>query len=196
VADHAPISLQIGYGLIPLTGEGDGIGSGQLVSRITAVRKDASRALGFVVPGVRIRDDLTLAPNQYRIRIGQAIVAEDQVYPDRKLAIPGNGSTRKLKGIEVKDPSFGLDAVWILPHQVTEAEADDHVVVEPESVIATHLSQIVTKNASLLIGPDDVQALLDQLAKMAPTLEAVIILRRSLCLSWLGCSICALFPVC
>ena len=166
VSDHAPISLQIGYGLIPLAGEG----SGQLISRITAIRKDASRSLGFVVPGVRIRDDLTLAPNQYRIRIGQAIMAEDQVFPDRKLAIPGGGSTRKLKGVEVKDPSFGLDAVWILPHQVPEAEADDYVVVEPESVIATHLSQIVTKNASLLIGPDDVQALLDQLAKMAPTL--------------------------
>lgn len=166
VADHAPISLQIGYGLIPLAAEG----SGQLVSRITAIRRDASRSLGFVVPGVRIRDDLSLTPNQYRIRIGQAILAEDQVFPDRKLAIPGGGSTRKLKGVEVKDPSFGLDAVWILPHQVPEAEADDHVVVEPESVIATHLSQIVTKHAGLLIGPDDVQALLDQLAKMAPTL--------------------------
>ncbi len=166
VADHAPISLQIGYGLIQMAGDG----GGQLVSRITAIRKDASRALGFVVPGVRIRDDLTLTPNQYRIRIGQAIMAEDQVYPDRKLAIPGNGSTRRLKGVEVKDPSFGLDAVWILPHQVPEAEADDHVVVEPESVIATHLSQIITKNAALLIGPDDVQALLDTLTKVAPTL--------------------------
>ncbi|MCF8484263.1 MAG: flagellar biosynthesis protein FlhA [Rhodobacteraceae bacterium] len=170
VADHAPISLQIGYGLIPLTGDGDGAGNGQLVSRITAIRRDASRALGFVVPGVRIRDDLTLAPNQYRIRVGQAIMAEDQVYPDRKLAIPGNGSTRKLKGIEVKDPSFGLDAVWILPHQLPEAEADDHVVVEPDSVIATHLSQIITKHAALLIGPDEVQSLLDTLSKVAPTL--------------------------
>lgn len=170
VADHAPISLQIGYGLIPLTGDGDGAGTGQLVSRITAIRRDASRALGFVVPGVRIRDDLTLAPNQYRIRVGQAIMAEDQVYPDRKLAIPGNRSTRKLKGIEVKDPSFGLDAVWILPHQLPEAEADDHVVVEPDSVIATHLSQIITKHAALLIGPDEVQSLLDTLSKVAPTL--------------------------
>ena len=166
VADHAPISLQIGYGLITLAGDG----AGQLVSRITAIRKDASRAMGFVIPGVRIRDDLTLTPNQYRIRIGQAIMAEDQVYPDRKLAIPGGNSTRKLKGVEVKDPSFGLDAVWILPHQVPEAEADDHVVVEPESVIATHLSQIITKNAALLIGPDEAQSLLDTLTKVAPTL--------------------------
>ncbi len=171
VSDHAPISLQIGYGLIPLASEGEG----ELVSRITGIRREASRALGFVVPGVRIRDDLSLAPNQYRIRIGQAIMAEDQVYPDRKLAIPGNGSTRKLKGVAVKDPSFGLDAVWILPHQVPEAEADDHVVVEPDSVIATHLSQIIGKNAGLLIGPDEAQALLDALAKVAPTLVSGVV---------------------
>lgn len=171
VADHSPISLQIGYGLIPLVGEG----SGQLVARITAIRKDVSRSLGFVIPGVRIRDDLALGPNQYRIRVGQAIMAEDQVYPDRKLAIPGNNSMRKLKGVDVKDPSFGLDSVWILPHQVPEAEADDHVVVEPESVIATHLSQVIVKSAHLLIGPDDAQNLLDSLGKVAPTLVNAVV---------------------
>ncbi len=171
VADHAPVSLQIGYGLIPLAGEG----GGALVTRITAIRREVSKAMGFVVPGVRIRDDLTLPPNQYRIRIGQVIRAEDVVYPDRKLAIPGNGSARKLKGIEVKDPSFGLDAVWILPHQLAEAEADDHVVVEPESVIATHLSQVLYKHAADLIGPDDVQVLLDTLARVAPTLVNAVV---------------------
>ncbi len=171
VADHAPISLQIGYGLIQMAG-GEG---GALVSRITGIRKELSKAMGFVVPGVRIRDDLSLPPNQYRIRIGQRIVGEDVVYPDRKLALPGGGSTKKLRGIEVKDPSFGMDAVWILPQQVTEAEADDYVVVEPESVIATHLSQVVTSNASDLIGPDDVQGLLDTLSKSAPTLVSSVV---------------------
>lgn len=171
VADHAPVSLQIGYGLIPLAGEG----GGALVQRITAIRREVSKAMGFVVPGVRIRDDLTLTPNQYRIRIGQVIRGEDVVYPDRKLAIPGANSTRKLKGIEVKDPSFGLDAVWILPHQLPEAEADDHVVVEPESVIATHLSQLLYKHAADLIGPDDVQVLLDTLARVSPTLVNAVV---------------------
>lgn len=171
VADHAPVSLQIGYGLIPLAGEG----GGALVTRITAIRREVSKAMGFVVPGVRIRDDLTLPPNQYRIRIGQVIRGEDMVYPDRKLAIPGASSTRKLKGIEVKDPSFGLDAVWILPHQLAEAEADDHVVVEPESVIATHLSQLLYKHAADLIGPDDVQVLLDTLARVSPTLVNAVV---------------------
>ncbi|AWB47311.1 flagellar biosynthesis protein FlhA [Gemmobacter aquarius] len=171
VADHAPVSLQIGYGLIPLAGEG----GGALVTRITAIRREVSKAMGFVVPGVRIRDDLTLPPNQYRIRVGQVIRGEDVVYPDRKLAIPGAGSARKLKGIEVKDPSFGLDAVWILPHQLAEAEADDHVVVEPESVIATHLSQLLYKHAADLIGPDDVQVLLDTLARVSPTLVNAVV---------------------
>ena len=171
VADHAPVSLQIGYGLIPLAGEG----GGALVTRITAIRREVSKATGFVVPGVRIRDDLTLPPNQYRIRIGQIIRGEDIVYPDRKLAIPGASSVRKLKGIEVKDPSFGLDAVWILPHQLAEAEADVHVVVEPESVIATHLSQILYKHAADLIGPDDVQVLLDTLARVSPTLVGAVV---------------------
>ncbi|WRH62714.1 MAG: flagellar biosynthesis protein FlhA [Fuscovulum sp.] len=171
VADHAAVSLQIGYALIPLAGEG----GGALVQRITGIRREVSKAMGFVVPGVRIRDDLTLSPNQYRIRIGQAIRGEDVVYPDRKLAIPGANSTRKLKGVEVKDPSFGLDAVWILPHQLPEAEADDHVVVEPESVIATHLSQLLYKHAGDLIGPDDVQVLLDTLARVSPTLVNAVV---------------------
>ena len=171
VTDNAPISLQIGYGLIQMAG-GE---NGALVSRITGIRKDLSKAMGFVVPGVRIRDDLSLPPNSYRIRIGHRIVGEDQVYPDRKLALPGGASVRKLRGIEVKDPSFGMDAIWILPQQVTEAESDDYVVVEPESVIATHLSQVVTSNAADLIGPDDVQALLDNLSKVTPTLVTSVV---------------------
>ncbi|MFN7051644.1 MAG: flagellar biosynthesis protein FlhA, partial [Gemmobacter sp.] len=171
VMDHAPLSLQIGYGLIPLAGDGGGV----LVSRITAMRREISRSLGFVVPGVRIRDDLALGPNQYRIRIGQTIVGEDQVYPDRKLAIPGAGSTRRLKGIAVKDPSFGLDAVWIQPHQQVEAEVDDHMIVEPESVIATHLGQVLLKNAADLLGQDEVQGLLDSLSRAAPTLVQAVV---------------------
>ncbi len=172
VTDYAPITIQIGFGLIPLIEETSG---GALVSRITAIRRDASKAMGFVVPGVRIRDDMGLPTNTYRIRIRQAVVAEDVAYPDRKLALPGGGTIRKLRGIEVKDPSFGLDAVWIQPHQQTEAEADDYVVVEPASVIATHLSQMLYSHAADLIGADDVQGLLENLERVAPTLvESVV----------------------
>src|SRR6056297_2179306 len=172
VTDYAPITIQIGFGLIPLIAETSG---GALVSRITGIRRDVSTAMGFVIPGVRIRDDMALPANAYRIRIRQAVVAEDMAYPDRKLALPGGATTRKLRGIEVKDPSFGMDAVWIQPHQQPEAEADDYVVVEPDSVIATHLSQMLYAHAADLIGADDVQGLLDNLERVAPTLvESVV----------------------
>lgn len=167
VTDYSPISIQIGYGLISMIEDGD---QSTLISRITSIRRDVSKMMGFVVPGVRIRDDLSLPPNTYRIRIGQAIVAEDIIYPDRKLALPGGLSKRKLKGIDAKDPSFGMDAIWIQAHQQSEAELDDHVVVEPDSVMATHLSQMLYKHGADLIGPDDVQTLLENLQSTSPTL--------------------------
>jgi len=172
VTDYSAVSIQIGYGLIPMIEDGD---QSALLSRITSIRRDVSKAMGFVIPGVRIRDDLSLPPNTYRIRIGQAIVAEDMVYPDRKLALPGAMSNRKLKGIEGRDPSFGMEAIWILHHQQPEAEADDHIVVEPDSVIATHLSQMLYQHGYNLLGPDDVQVLLDNLERSSPTLvESVV----------------------
>lgn len=172
VTDVAPVSLQIGYGLIPLASAESG---SALVSRVTAMRRELSRALGIMVPGIRIRDDLSLSPNAYRLRIGQTIVAEDTAYADRLLAIPGHHTQRKLAGIEVKDPSFGLDAIWVQPHQRAEAEADDYTIVDPEAVIATHLGQVLQRNAGDLIGPDGVQDLLDILAKAAPTLVQTVI---------------------
>jgi flagellar biosynthesis protein FlhA len=172
IADNAPISVQLGYGLIDLVEED---GSGALTSRITGIRRQVSRELGFVIPPVRIRDDLTLDANGYRIRIGATIVGEDKIYPDRKLAIPGDNAQVKLDGIEVKDPSFGMDAIWIPTQSQPEAEARGYVVVHPESVMATHLSQILQKYASQLVGQDDVQGLLDNLAQSAPHLvESVV----------------------
>ncbi len=172
IADNSPISIQLGYGLVEMVEEETG---GPLTNRITGIRRQVSKALGFVVPPVRIRDDMTLDANTYRIRVGQTIVGEDRVYPDRKLAIPGDSTTIKIEGIEVKDPSFGMDATWIGAHQQAEAEAKGYVVVLPESVMATHLSQMLHKYASQLIGQDDVQGLLDNLAQAAPNLvESVV----------------------
>ena len=172
IADNAPISIQLGYGLIDLVEED---GSGALTSRVTGIRRQVSRDLGFVIPPVRIRDDLTLDANSYRIRIGQTIVGEDKIYPDRKLAIAGDDTNVKIEGIEVKDPSFGMDAIWIPGQSQTDAETRGYVVVHPESVMATHLSQVLHKFSSQLIGQDDVQSLLDNLAQSAPHLvESVV----------------------
>jgi flagellar biosynthesis protein FlhA len=167
VTDYSPVSVQLGYGLVEMVDDDTG---GPLVERITGIRKQVSKALGFIIPAVRIRDDLTLSSNQYRIRIGQTIVGDDSIYPDRKLAIPGDDTNIKLDGIEVKDPSFGMDATWILPSQQNEAEEKGYVVVAPESVLATHLSQIFYKHSGKLIGHDDVQTLLDNLSQTAPSL--------------------------
>ena len=167
VTDYSPVSVQLGYGLVEMVDDDTG---GPLVERITGIRKQVSKALGFIIPAVRIRDDLTLSSNQYRIRIGQTIVGDDAIYPDRKLAIPGDDTNIKLDGIEVRDPSFGMDATWILPSQQNEAEDKGYVVVAPESVLATHLSQIFYKHSGKLIGQDDVQTLLDNLSQSAPSL--------------------------
>jgi len=175
VSDNASISLDLGYGLISLVDSTDKKSAGPLISKITSIRKQVSKDLGFIIPAVRVKDDLTLPANQYRIRVGQTIVGEDTIYPDRKLAIPGDSSKVKISGIEVIDPSFGMEAIWIESHKKAEAEANGYMVVEPESVLATHFSRILFRNAGKLIGQDDVQSLLDNLSESAPQLvESVI----------------------
>ncbi len=172
IAENAPVSIQLGFGLINLVSED---GSGALTSRVTGVRRQVSRALGFVIPPVRIRDDLTLDGDTYRIRVGATIVGEDKIYPEKRLAIAGEDSRLKLEGINVKDPSFGMNAVWIKPEDQQKAETNGYVVVNPESVMATHLSQLLNKFAGQLLGQDDVQSLLDNLGQTSPHLvESVV----------------------
>ena len=167
IADNSAISMQLGYGLIQLV---DDENDGPLIARITGVRKQISKELGFIIPQVRIRDDLSLEANHYRIRIGQEIVAEDKIFPQLFLAIPGDSAQIKIDGTDVKDPSFNMDATWIEPHQQARAENLGYMVVEPEAVIATHLNQVLSKQSSELLGQDDVQALLDNLSQSSPQL--------------------------
>ncbi len=172
VTDYSPVSIQLGYGLVEMVDDNSG---GPLISRITGIRREVSKLLGFVVPPVRIKDDLSLSANQYRIRIGQTIVGEDVIYPDSLLCIAGEDVSVKISGHEVKDPSFGMDATWIKSNQKSEAESKGYIVITPESVLATHLSQILNKFAGQLIGQDDVQVLLNNLSKTAPNLvESVV----------------------
>ncbi len=172
ITDHSAVSIQLGYGLIEMVDENTG---GPLINRITGIRKQISRNLGFIIPAVRVRDDMSLEANQYRIRIGQTIVGEDQVYPERKLAIPGESANVKLQGIEVKEPTFGIDAVWVESQKQPEAEANGYVVVEPETVLTTHVSHLMNKYAGELLGQDDVQMLLDNLAQSAPNLVQSVV---------------------
>ncbi len=172
ISDNSQISMQLGYGLIQLVDDNN---EGPLISRVTGVRKQLSKELGFIVPQVRVRDDLTLDSNTYRIRIGQTIVGEDKIYPNLLLAIPSDNSQTKIEGINVKDPSFKMDATWIEKHELSKAESLGYMVVEPEAVIATHLNQILNKYSSELIGQDDVQSLLDNLSKTSPQLVSLTV---------------------
>ena len=172
IADNSAVSIQLGYGLIEMVNNEDG---GLLSSRVTGIRRQVSTALGFVVPSVRIRDDMKLQANTYQIKIGQTIVGEDKIYPDRKLAIAGEDTKVKIDGIEVKDPTFGMDAIWISSNQVRDAESRGYVTIAPESVLATHLSHLLYKYADQLVGQDDVQKLLDNLASTAPNLVQSVV---------------------
>ncbi|QWL04796.1 flagellar biosynthesis protein FlhA [Shewanella indica] len=161
------IGLEVGYRLIPLVDKGQG---GELLGRIKGVRKKLSQELGFLVPAVHIRDNLDLSPNAYRISLMGVASGEAEVRHDCELAINPGQVFGKLDGIETKDPAFGLDAVWIAPELREHAQTLGYTVVDAATVVATHLSQLLTNNASKLLGYEEVQQLLDKLAKHSPKL--------------------------
>jgi len=167
VSDQCHVMLDIGYGLVPLVDERKG---SPLMSRITGVRRQLSKDLGFVVPQVRVRDDINLAPYTYRIVIGGIVVGEDQVSPDEVLALDTGQASGYLPGKGAKDPTFGLDAVWIAPADSDSATGMGYLVVDPGTVVATHLNQTLLQNSSDLLGPDEVQSLLDGLKERAAKL--------------------------
>mgnify|MGYP001432982996 CR=1 FL=1 len=175
VSDNSSVSLDLGYGLISMVDSDDKKNSGPLIAKITGIRKQVSKDLGFVIPNVRVKDDLSLEANSYKIKIGHTIVAEDKIYSDRKLAMPGDDTQLKIQGIQVKDPSFGLEAYWIEKHMVSKAESNHYMVIDPEAVIGTHLNQILLKYAGDLLSQDDVQLLLDNLSKVNPQLVQSVI---------------------
>ncbi len=161
------VGLEIGYRLIPLVDKSQ---NGELLTRVKGVRKKLSQELGFLVPAVHIRDNLDLGANMYRISIMGVSFGESEVYMDRQMAINPGQVFGTIKGIEGRDPAFGLDAVWITSDQSERARSLGYTVVDSPTVIATHLSQILANNASALLGHEEVQNLLDQIAKSSPKL--------------------------
>ena len=161
------IGLEIGYRLIPLVDKGQG---GELLNRIKGVRKKLSQEFGFLVPAVHIRDNLDLDPNTYQISLMGVTIGQAEIRHDHDLAINPGQVYGKLDGVETKDPAFGLDAVWITQSQREQAQSLGYTVVDAATVLATHLSQVLTNNASQLLGHEEVQNLLDKLAKHYPKL--------------------------
>jgi flagellar biosynthesis protein FlhA len=161
------IGLEVGYRLIPLVDTNQG---GDLLSRIKGVRKKLSQELGFLIDSVHIRDNLDLGPTQYRISVHGVSMGEGEVFPDRELAINPGQVFGEIDGVQTKDPTFGLDALWIDPGQRDAAQTAGYTVVDSSTVIATHLSQLLRNNAQKLIGQDGVQQLLDRLKQTSPKL--------------------------
>ena len=172
VTDNSPISIQLGYGLIKLVDQDN---TGPLVSRVTGVRRQVSKDLGFILPSVRITDDLNLGADEYTIKLGQTIIGQNQVFPDKLLAIPGDESDIKITGVNVKDPSFNMDATWIDKYNKDKAENAGYMIVTPEAVVATHLNQILVRHAGDLIGQDEVQELLENLKNTCPKLVDTVV---------------------
>ena len=166
------VGLEVGYRLIPLVDRNQG---GQLLARIKGVRKKLSQDMGFLMPSVHIRDNLDLAPNAYRVTLMGVGVAEAEVYPDRELEINPGQVFGEIKGIAGKDPAFGLDAIWIEPMQKDQAQSLGYTVVDASTVVATHLNQILNKHAHELIGHEEVQQLLQVLAKASPKLAEELV---------------------
>ncbi|MEE1672771.1 flagellar biosynthesis protein FlhA [Agarivorans aestuarii] len=161
------IGLEVGYRLIPLVDKSQG---GELLARIKGVRKKLSQDLGFLVPAVHIRDNLDLGPNQYRITLMGVTYGESEVFHDREMAINPGQVFGKIEGQPTTDPAFGLEAAWVATEQREHAQTLGYTVVDSATVVATHLSQLLTNNASSLLGHEEVQNLLDMLGGNLPKL--------------------------
>ncbi len=175
VASVDPLGLEVGYRLIPLVDVHQG---GELMGRIKSVRRKLSQELGFLVPAVHIRDNLDLGPNTYRITLMGVPMGEAEVHNERLMAINPGQVHGTLQGIATQDPAFGLEAVWIESGQRELAQSYGYTVVDPATVIATHLSHILQGHAHELLSHQDVQQLLDRLAANAPKLVEDLVPKR------------------
>ncbi len=158
-----PLALDIGYGLIPIVEEG-----GPLLNRIKAIRRQMVTDMGFIVPPVHIKDNLSLKPYAYSVLVKGVEVASSEVMLNKYLAISPGAEAPALAGIPAKDPAFGLNAVWIDEKTKEEAHLAGYTVVDVPSVITTHLTEIIKNFSSELLGKQDVQKLLDNLVKTQP----------------------------
>ncbi len=168
-----PLELEVGYGLIPLV-EGGGPG-GSLVQRVGLLRRQVAQELGFVIPTVRVRDNLQLKAHQYRVKLRGVTVASGEVRPNMYLVLHGTTSPPEIPGEDTKEPAFGLPARWVEPGWRDQAELLGYTVVDPVGVIITHLSETVRTFAAELLTRQEVRQLVDQLKAQYPALVEELI---------------------
>jgi len=165
-------AIEIGYGLLPLADVSKG---GDLLSRVTGVRKTLAREKGILVPPVSVRDNLELEPNDYRFLLRGKAVARGTVMPGRSMAMNVAGSTVRLRGVPTREPVFNLEATWIAEDEKKTAELNGYTVVDPSSVMITHLSETLKSVAHLLLSRQDVQTLIDHVKEGQPALIAELL---------------------
>jgi len=160
-----PLGLEVGYGLISLVDTSQG---GELLQRIKMLRKQLALEMGFVMPAIHIRDNLQLKPNEYSFLMKGVEIARGELMPGHHLVIMSEDKGPKIRGIETKEPAFGLPAVWIPEREKESIQAKGMIVVDPATVVTTHVTEIVKSHADELLGRQEVQTMLDQLAQTYP----------------------------
>jgi flagellar biosynthesis protein FlhA len=167
-----PIEFEFGYSLIPLADANQG---GDLLDRVIMIRRQIALELGFIVPVIRIRDNIQLKPNEYVIKIKGSRVAQGELLLDHYLAMsPGIGDD-SITGIETVEPAFGLPALWISEEMKERAQAAGYTVVDPPSVVSTHLTEVIKRHAHELLGRQEVKTLLDHAKETAPAVVEELI---------------------
>ena len=166
------IGLEVGYRLIPLVDRSQG---GQLLGRIKGIRKKLSQELGFLVPSIHIRDNLDLMPNAYQLTLMGVSVADGEVYPEKELAIYPGQVFGPLEGVKTVDPAFGLEAIWIESAEKDKAQTLGYTVVDASTVVATHVNHVLQQHAYELLGHEEVQQMVDLLAKNSPKLAEELV---------------------
>jgi len=161
------LELTLGYQLIRLADKSQG---GDLLERIRSMRRKIASDFGFLMPQVRIRDNLHLEPQQYQILLKGVSIGEGQIVPDKFLAMDSGMATGEITGEPTKEPAFGLDAIWITPEQKEDAIVEGYTVVDPATVISTHMSELVKRNAEDLLTRQEVSSLIDKLREDFPVI--------------------------
>lgn len=166
------MELEIGYGIIPLVDVAQG---GNLLGRITLTRRQVALDLGIILPTVRIRDSVQLPPNSYQLKIRGVVVAKGEVRPGRYLAMDPGTVVEPVQGIATTEPVFGLPALWIASEDRERAEILGYTVIDPSSVLTTHLSEVIQINAPMLLGRQDVQNLIENVKSNYPAVVEDVI---------------------
>jgi len=161
------LELTLGYQLIKLADASQG---GDLLERIRSMRRKIASDYGFLMPQVRIRDNLHLKPNQYQVLLKGIAIGEGEIMPDKFLAMDSGMATGEIQGEATKEPAFGLDAIWITPEQKEDAIINGYTVVDPATVISTHMSELIKRNAEELLTRQEVQSLIDKIKNDYPVI--------------------------